>query len=424
MIPEMRALTLSIAALLVLAACGDDGPAEGRKPAVTKPFADGRPLVEGTVTAPGDEPLSGVSVFLRLPWGAGVAGQKGLTTETDEDGYFAFDLEGTLDPQTDGPVELTFRKEGSVTFQHRFDTWKPGRGISVNLILLPAGKLRGVVRDKAGGPVAGAIVYGIRADVPGVRRLVEVIHTTSAPDGTFLLEGMPVGRIDIGVKAAGFLTSVATDVTVTVHRVTPVREVILVPGKTIAGRVILSDGKGPVTRALVRVYQNRDLADFAYFGRAGAGKGGGSARVDGEGRFRITGLPDGEWDVEALTLGLAPVRPGAANVAAGTEDLELEFVRATAVKLRVIDGETGKALPRFQVVIQSLTGPKASDGRPVVTEEIDVRSPVGEYSFPAREDEKYSVETTVQGYENDQRTVGPLKGGPAKLVRIFLKRRE
>jgi hypothetical protein len=426
MIFGMRATTILLALLLLLPACGSgdgsDGPGPGKNGGKKQP-ADDRPVVGGSVYDEDGDPLPGVKIHLRLPYGAGVAGHRGLTGETAEDGSFAFDVEGELEAE-DAPVELAFTKEGHVAVHHRFQSFRPGIGLTLQLTMKRAGRLRGAVRDGEGRPVAGAIVYAIQPGIAGVRRLVEVIHVETGADGTFLLPGLPAGKMDVGVKARGYLAGLRTDLTVVAGRETPVTELVLRPGKSISGRVVLEGGKGPVDRAWVFVYRNPDLKGFTVFGRLGIADGGGHARVDEEGKFEVSGLADGEWDVDVLTLGLAPVRPGASGVAAGTEGLELVFARATAVKIRVYDGETGKPFPRFHVVIQNLSGPKGADGRPVVTVEADVRSPIGEYSFPAREDEVYSVETAVEGYRIDQRTVGPLEGGAPKLVKIVLKRRE
>jgi hypothetical protein len=128
--------------------------------------------------------------------------------------------------------------------------------------------------------------------------------------------------------------------------------------------------------------------------------------------------------VEAVTLGLAPVRPGESAVPAGTDDLELVFVRASRVNIRVVDRETGKPIKRFRIVTQSLSGPKAADGSPILTEDADIRSPIGEYGFNAREGDTYGLEIVVDGYHIDRRTVGPIKGGAPTSVTVPLKRRE
>jgi hypothetical protein len=370
-----------------------------------------------------DEPVEGVRVRVRVPVGAGKTGREGLTMETDREGWFGFDVEGEFDPRMDGPVELSFSKEGWVRSDHRLPSWKPGRGVKVVKNLRVAGVVTGLVSDDEGRPVPDAVVYAIGADVPGVRDLVEVIHTRTESDGTFRLEGLPAGRIDVGVRAEGFRGALLPEVEVVGRETTRVADLALDRGKTIAGRVVLSDGKGPVTQAFVRVYRDPALKDFRVFGRRGIGPGGGIARVDSEGRFRVTGLADGKWEVDSVTLGLAPVTSGASGVEAGTEDLELVFERAARVLIRVIDAETGKPIPRFEFVVSNLSGPKRPDGRPALTDTGDLHSPAGEYGFPAREDELYGVEVAVDGYEDARRTVGPLKGHKTNVVAIPMRRR-
>jgi hypothetical protein len=287
-----------------------------------------------------------------------------------------------------------------------------------------AGRLTGIVRNAGGVPLQGAVVYAIGASVPGVRSLDQVPHTRTGADGTWVLAGLRGGMTDLGANADGYRTRVRTDVEVVPAEERTVPAFSLDPGMSISGRVVLEDGKGPVRRATVFVYRDPQLKNYACFGRNGAEKGGGRTRVDSEGRFTITGLSEGKWDVLALTLGMKPVRPAATGVEAGTKDVELVFVRSARVLLRVVDGESGTPVKRFHLLIRNLSGPKRPDGGPAVTEEMDVRSPVGEYGFPAREDDEYYVETSVPGYRIDRRRVGPLKGGPTRPVKIVLLKRE
>ncbi|MEN8149705.1 MAG: carboxypeptidase-like regulatory domain-containing protein [Planctomycetota bacterium] len=418
-------MLLTFLLLPILTGCpGDPDTARDPEPVPAAPLADVSSAIRGAVVDSRDEGIEGVRVHLRLPIGAGMAGLDGLTTTTDALGRFAFDVEGCLDPKMDGPVELSFEKAGWVRSHHRLDSRHPGRGRKVLLILEPAGAVSGLVADGNGAPMAEALVYAIGTEVPGVREIVEVIHTTTLPDGTFRLEGLPVGKLDIGVKAEGFLTGLVQDVAVAAGETARLADLALIRGKTIAGRVVLSDGKGPVTKALVRVFRDPALKEYRLFGRRTIASGGGSVRVDDEGRFRVTGLADGTWEVSAVTLGLAPVTPGASGVEAGTEDLELVFDRAAKVLIRVRDFETGKAIPRFTIVIVNLSGPKAADGRPVLSQEASIHSPKGEYGFPAREEEMYGVEIVAEGYEQDRRTVGPLKGLRTNVLTVPLKRRD
>jgi hypothetical protein len=420
-----RLLTL-LALTLLATACGDGKPEPPPEPAPGPgPYSDGRPVIEGRVFDENDRPLPGVEVHLRLPFGAGAAGQAGLRAETDAQGRFVFDVEGTLSPVTDSPVELKLEKDGYVTNHHRFPSYKPGRGFSVSAGMVLAGTLTGRVLAEEGTPLADALVYAIRPDVPGVRRLVEVIHTKTGEDGAFRLGGLPGGaRLDVGVKAPEYVAGLVLDVDVPAGGSKRIEDFVVRRGKTIAGRVVLADGKGPVHRAGVRVFKDPVLKDFVVFGRRGIHAAGGISRTDEEGRFAVTGLEDGDWDVDAVTLGLAGVRPGATDVAAGTKNVELVFVRATNVKIRVLDGETGEPIRKFRVAIQSLTGPKAFDGSPALTEEAEIHSPIGQYGFPAREDEIYGLEIVVDGYEVARRKIGPLKGGKPTIVTVPLIPRE
>jgi hypothetical protein len=180
--------------------------------------------------------------------------------------------------------------------------------------------LTGVVRDRQGRGIPGAVVHAVPAD----QRIETFTHWQEiATDeaGRFTLQNVPaerevtvVARMD-SLGPSGLAAARQTVMTAGEGKVTDAGELAALPAASLAGRVVLADGK-PLpagTRVLLWRQRTFDTQEAV----AGAG-----------GAFRFAGIPRGE----AIELSVAV--PGYARagrsleVCAGTEtagELRLEL---------------------------------------------------------------------------------------------------
>jgi len=209
------------------------------------------------------------------------------------------------------------------------------------LLLLPAATLRGRVVDGTGRPIAGAAllaagVEDVRSDPEELRRLgpegdASSVHGTSASDGSFTLEGVPLGSGKLWAGHAGFSWGVQRfelgaqgldGVELTLEALEPLDR--------IAGRVLDPEGR-PVARARLHTW----------FMAATYGSGSELA-ADAEGRFE---LRLEQRVVHDLTFADPEQRYSEVyrdSVEPGTLDLEVRFEEPRWIELDVRAG--GKPL--------------------------------------------------------------------------------
>ena len=200
----------------------------------------------------------------------------------------------------------------------------------VDVVLATGGeRVSGLVKDIAGGPVAGARVYGWRVDN---RRAGGPRATTlSDAEGRFEL-WLPPGSAELIAEAEGYASGT---------RVTsapgPSAVILLTPEATLIGRV-------------VEIGSHRPVADAIVHARAENGDDSGSARSDAEGRFRLTRLSPGRYRADATTntgfgASADSVRLGLGQVSA---EVRVELHPAVLVTGRV-DRDDARPCARGQV---------------------------------------------------------------------------
>ena len=192
---------------------------------------------------------------------------------TDADGRFSFDGAAS------GEHLVRVVKEGLVTAVKTVAV-EAGRPTEVEITMSQGHAVAGRVIDENGRPVAGARVS---AGANPRHRSGTGVETDA--EGAFSLGGLDDGVVTIAAEKSGYVRGV-------VENVDPLRTgsvtVTLVRGATIAGRVI---GLSPAELSDVRIFV------------IGLAAGGEASTVDPDGRFTLSGVPDGVVRVHASIMG-------------------------------------------------------------------------------------------------------------------------
>jgi protocatechuate 3,4-dioxygenase beta subunit len=225
----------------------------------------------------------------------------------------------------------------------------------VTVVLRRGLSVRGVVKDEEGRPLPAAEVslssvrsiQGGRGGVslsfvgPGNQQRCE-----TGADGRFEFRGLKAGPYTVSARSPGFSRATLDPVNVAEGRATEPLELTLKPGATISGFLRDKAASG---------------ASGWYVSARGAGQGGGPAFGPGairseevtgpDGAFLLEGLAPGEtYDLQAM--GEAGIGPRKAGVVAPAEGVELVVTGTGQIRGRVVDGESGRPIPDFQVRYQ------------------------------------------------------------------------
>lgn len=216
-----------------------------------------------------------------------------------------------------------------------------GLRLEVVLTLAEGLAVEGVVREPAGGPVAGARIWLTSFQSPWCGG---AFVADADAQGRFALQGVPKGQ-SLGAVAAGYAPSKLVDLDLVVTKQVPVRIELLLsePGGALTGRVTDEGGKG-IAAAIVAVgecqrrqqHRSGNSVEEAWTPRC--------AVTDADGRYQIEGLAPGPQPVEAWSPAFAFWHGQVTIVARETEQLDITLLRPVTVS-GTVTGEDGKALP-------------------------------------------------------------------------------
>jgi RNA polymerase sigma-70 factor (ECF subfamily) len=192
--------------------------------------------------------------------------------------------------------------------------------------------LEGVVVDADGAPVPGAAV---RAWFLGVRDGLQV--ATTGPDGTFRVRDL-APDCQVGARATGFAPSFLRLVTGAVGSTQSVRLEMPGVGGTVTGKVLAPDG-APVPGATVRIGAGEDNWGFDRRGVHLQVQPAAETRTDGEGRYRVDGIPVGTVPSAAWAPGFAPCVQAVSPTAAGETSLDFRLPPEGCIEGTVRDGK-------------------------------------------------------------------------------------
>ena len=312
--------------------------------------AAGTPALDLIVSAPGFAPAAlqnvavgaGDPVLFQLDAGGSVTGRvvtesggvSGATVHLQREGAMPHDRQQPVRTDADGrfnfdsvaPGEHVVRvtKEGLVAAA-RTVAVKAGSPADVEITMSEGHTVEGRVVDESGRPVTGAQVSS------NPRHRGPDTGTQTDAEGAFRLGGLADSLVTITAEKSGYVRGVA-------ENVDPQRSaavtITLAKGGTIAGRVTgLSAAELPEVRVAVLGHEG----------------GSASTTVDGDGRFTLTGVPDGTLHVRASLF--RDIRRGAYTT------VEVRNGMAPAIEIAFVSGfpvegtvrRAGKPVPNADI---------------------------------------------------------------------------
>lgn len=261
--------------------------------------------LEGVVTLPGGVPATGAQVAL----GGGNAEIAGVVfigasgTPTDGDGHYR--IEGVKEGPQSVEAELPGYRRAAKDLEvhggtNRLD-FQLGEGFTIS----------GRVIDPSGRPVADvALQLTSNGALP-----LPAGNEVSGTDGGFRFGGLSGGRFGLSASKAGY-AGARQEVQVTDASIDNV-EITLTPGGVIAGKVVGLEFRDISNLEVTAI--SRSPSPELGFPRRG--------QVDFEGKYRVEGVPAGEWQLRGTVAGSG--RSAQKNVtlpeAGGLVEADLEF---------------------------------------------------------------------------------------------------
>jgi protocatechuate 3,4-dioxygenase beta subunit len=276
--------------------------------------------VQGRVVDERGQGVADAAVFSD-PWGMGFFGEGG--TRSDAQGFFVL-----ADQPRSGELFLSARGEGFASATAQLVKLPP-QGL-VELKVRRTRSLDGrVLARESGEPVAGARVGANRrvergvGGAMGMSSAMQIADAESSDDGRFRLDGLPPLELTVNVGAEGFRPR---SLEVDLSRQDAPREltVIIERGLTIRGTVIDAGG-APYAGADVEAMP-AEGAGRVMFSSPDA------VRTGADGRFEITGVSPGRWQVTAEAEGGLRAQE---VVEAGTGEIELRLEGGGTIRGRV-----------------------------------------------------------------------------------------
>jgi protocatechuate 3,4-dioxygenase beta subunit len=336
--------------------------------------------VEGTVVDPQGKPVEGAMVvaqptdFLMMR----TFSQVEEPPKTGPDGRFA--IPGLREGQR---IDVQAWKEGYLQGAAvAVDIPAPG---PVRIVLEPGLRITGRVVAEDGKPVAEAAVYAL-SEESGTRMSRSRSgggHTDET--GRFTLEGLEPGKLLVQAAAPGYLAG-ETRVEAMAGAEPPEVRIVLRAGAVVTGRVLGPDG-APVPGADVRTVQtSREEAGFSF-------RMGGSARTDGEGRYRLESIEEGRRSIAASHPDFQRAVKDL-DVRAGENRLDLQLDRGFPVTGRVVDSG-GRPVADARVRLSS-----RGFGLGFGPEEMEeaASGADGAFQFPSVAPGTYGISASKEGY--------------------------
>ena len=317
--------------------------------------ASGEVVVAGTTTpvAKAQVLLTPVVTLAAAPGSSGVA-PRPRTATSDVDGAWRF--EGVVP----GDYTLSATAPGARSTQHlKVQLFADEERGGLMLEVLRGGRrLHGAVTDVGGGAVPHARVSVTPLEGVHLGDFSLARWATLADEEGHYEIFVPTGALHVAFSHPDYVP-VEANLSVPVAGIR--HDVSLLPGSSISGVVVRASDREPVAGAQVYATRSGARRDHGVTRGLSSEFAGDSTRTDEEGRFRVSGLEAGVFEVRARAPGLAAAAPREIPLgfAEDVVDAEIRLMPAFRVSGRVV--ETGRdhndPLPGVMVVGSFLNPP-------------------------------------------------------------------
>lgn len=327
-------------------------------------------------------------------------------------------------------------------FQGTAVRFEPGERRTIEATFALGGEVAGLVTDEEGDPIAGATVSIGRLGIPFMLgqgpREVE-----TSKDGSFRLIGVPAGEVILDAEASGWTDGKSESLTIADQESLEGIGLTLGRGASIAGSVRFADGRPAKNARIVARGEAQARGPWSRERQVGEGNS------DAEGRFEITGLPEGRCDLVAR-LGREPAQDrgfrslqdadetgeseadesppltegfyaAAPEVEMGSQNVELVLEPLTTLTGRVVD-ETGAAITAFQITASPADNggaPWATQGR--IRESFEERED-GSFELWGVFDGEWTLQASAEGYSAQDEAEAQLSSPQTEAVELTLSR--
>jgi protocatechuate 3,4-dioxygenase beta subunit len=316
------------------------------------------------------------------------------STTTDSDGHFVIaDL-------TPGTTMVNFTRPEEFIQQMRSLT-APARDVSIEIP--PGGRISGRVVDKSTHKPITAFQAGVSGTRSGggmVFAMPPQMRSFTSEDGSFALDNVPTGQIEVLASAPGYITAKAGGVVVEEGKAVENLELALETGVRLFGRVTGPTGE-PLSGAVVRPRRERGMV-MVMTGPENV------ATTDANGEYSIDTLEPGEKTFEIIRSGYL-TESKSVELSGRETRLDVQLSQGLRISGQVVT-EAGAGVADALVSATSA----ATSGRPATRTDA-----AGAFTFENLAPGHYTFVASKQGFADGRtRDVDITAGG---VVRVTLK---
>jgi len=287
-----------------------------------------------------------------------------------------------------GPAVLTAHSSDGILSSPPLTVTAPAKNVTLTI---PRGaRIEGRVLDRATQQPVTDFTVGLptrsQRMVPAEPRAEKTIH---ADDGSYAIDNVPPGAVDLVVRAAGYVSGTRGDITAEDGKTVTGIDIQLDRGATISGRV--TAGGTPVAGVDVRPASQR-MAPMMSQQLAASGAG---ATTDGDGFYKLDGIAEGDRLIEFHKQGFVTAQKPVEVKAGNDVHLDVELDPGKELRGQVVD-RSGRGIAGANISASAAgerrAGPMAvtdGDGMFVLTGLTD-----GKYQVSARKEGMVSSDAT------------------------------